>query len=101
VLMTAGPTSESIDPVRVLSNRSSGKTGYALARAAQEAGARVTLVSGPTSLPAPHGVTLIPVTTARQMHAAVMAEAAGADIFIAVAAVADWYVKNASAQKIK
>jgi len=101
VLMTAGPTSEPIDPVRVLSNRSSGKTGYALARAAQEAGAQVTLVSGPTSLPAPYGVTLIPVTTARQMHAAVMAEAADADIFIAVAAVADWYVKNASAQKLK
>lgn len=101
VLMTAGPTSEPIDPVRVLSNRSSGKTGYALARAAQEAGAQVTLVSGPTSLPAPYGVTLIPVTTARQMHAAVMAEAAEADIFIAVAAVADWYVKNASAQKLK
>lgn len=101
VLMTAGPTSEPIDPVRVLSNRSSGKTGYALARAAQEAGARVTLVSGPTALPAPYGVTVVPVTTARQMHAAVMAEAAGADVFIAVAAVADWYVKNASAQKLK
>jgi phosphopantothenoylcysteine decarboxylase/phosphopantothenate--cysteine ligase len=101
VLITAGPTSEPIDPVRVLSNRSSGKTGYALARAAQEAGAQVTLVSGPTSLPAPYGVALVPVTTARQMHAAVMAEAGGADIFIAVAAVADWYVKNASAQKLK
>ncbi len=101
VLMTAGPTVEPIDPVRVLSNRSSGKTGYALARAAHEAGARVTLVSGPTALPAPHGVTLIPVTTARQMHAAVMAEAADADVFVAVAAVADWHVKNASTQKIK
>lgn len=101
VLLTAGPTSEPIDPVRVLSNRSSGKTGYALARAAREAGAQVTLVSGPTSLPAPYDVTLVPVTTARQMHAAVMAEAADADIFIAVAAVADWYVKNASAQKLK
>ncbi|MGN6578418.1 MAG: bifunctional phosphopantothenoylcysteine decarboxylase/phosphopantothenate--cysteine ligase CoaBC [Bordetella sp.] len=101
VLMTAGPTSEPIDPVRVLSNRSSGKTGYALARAAHEAGAQVTLVSGPTSLPAPYGVSLIPVMTARQMHAAVMAEAGSADLFIAVAAVADWYVKNASAQKIK
>jgi phosphopantothenoylcysteine decarboxylase/phosphopantothenate--cysteine ligase len=101
VLLTAGPTSEPIDPVRVLSNRSSGKTGYALARAAQEAGARVTLISGPTALPAPYGVTVLPVMTARQMHAAVMAEAADADIFIAVAAVADWRVKNASTQKIK
>ncbi|WP_019939328.1 bifunctional phosphopantothenoylcysteine decarboxylase/phosphopantothenate--cysteine ligase CoaBC [Bordetella sp. FB-8] len=101
VLMTAGPTAEPIDPVRVLSNRSSGKTGYALARAAQEAGARVTLISGPTALPAPYGVMRVSVTTARQMHAAVMAEAASADIFIAVAAVADWYVKNASTQKIK
>ncbi|HEY0295734.1 MAG TPA: bifunctional phosphopantothenoylcysteine decarboxylase/phosphopantothenate--cysteine ligase CoaBC, partial [Bordetella sp.] len=101
VLLTAGPTAEPIDPIRVLSNRSSGKTGYALARAAQEAGARVTLVSGPTALPAPYGVTLLPVTTARQMHAAVMAEAADADLFIAVAAVADWRVKNASTHKIK
>ena len=101
VLLTAGPTCEPIDPVRVLSNRSSGKTGYALARAAREAGARVTLISGPTALPAPYGVTRVDVTTARQMHAAVMAEAAEADLFIAVAAVADWHVKNASAQKIK
>ncbi|ARP82401.1 phosphopantothenate synthase [Bordetella genomosp. 8] len=101
VLVTAGPTVEPIDPVRVISNRSSGKTGYAIARAAREAGARVTLVSGPTSLPAPRGVDVHPVQTARQMHAAVMAQARQADVFIAVAAVADWHVKNASDQKLK
>ena len=92
VLLTAGPTSEPVDPVRVLSNRSSGKTGYALARAAREAGARVTLITGATALP---------VTTARQMHDAVMANAYTADVFIAVAAVADWRVKNVSSQKLK
>ncbi|CAM3443869.1 bifunctional phosphopantothenoylcysteine decarboxylase/phosphopantothenate--cysteine ligase CoaBC [Bordetella sputigena] len=101
VLLTAGPTVEPIDPVRVISNRSSGKTGYAIARAAREAGARVTLVSGPTALPAPRGVDVHSVQTARQMHAAVMAQAHQADVFIAVAAVADWRVKNASDQKLK
>ena len=101
VLLTAGPTSEPVDPVRVLSNRSSGKTGYALARAAREAGARVTLITGATALPVPRGVTALSVTTARQMHDAVMASATDADIFIAVAAVADWRVKNVSAQKLK
>ncbi|OWT80939.1 MULTISPECIES: bifunctional phosphopantothenoylcysteine decarboxylase/phosphopantothenate--cysteine ligase CoaBC [unclassified Achromobacter] len=101
VLLTAGPTVEPIDPVRVISNRSSGKTGYALARAAREAGARVTLISGPTALPAPRGVDVYPVQTARQMHQAVMAQARQADIFIAVAAVADWHVKNPAAQKMK
>ncbi|MFC4276813.1 bifunctional phosphopantothenoylcysteine decarboxylase/phosphopantothenate--cysteine ligase CoaBC [Achromobacter aloeverae] len=101
VLLTAGPTVEPIDPVRVISNRSSGKTGYALARAAREAGAQVTLVSGPTALPAPRGVDVYPVQTARQMHQAVMAQARQADIFIAVAAVADWHVKNAATQKMK
>jgi phosphopantothenoylcysteine decarboxylase/phosphopantothenate--cysteine ligase len=101
VLLTAGPTVEPIDPVRMISNRSSGKTGYAIARAAREAGARVTLVTGPTSLPAPRGVDIYPVQTARQMHAAVMAQAHQADIFIAVAAVADWRVKNPSEQKMK
>ena len=101
VLLTAGPTAEPIDPIRVISNRSSGKTGYALARAAHEAGARVTLVSGPTALPAPRGVTMVPVTTARQMRDAVMSQVSDADVFIAVAAVADWHVKNPSAQKIK
>jgi phosphopantothenoylcysteine decarboxylase/phosphopantothenate--cysteine ligase len=101
VLLTAGPTSEPIDPVRVISNRSSGKTGYAIARAAREAGARVTLVTGPTALPIPRGVDAMQVSTASQMHDAVMAQAHDADIFIAVAAVADWRVKNVSTQKVK
>lgn len=101
VLITAGPTTERIDPVRVISNRSSGKTGYAIARAAREAGAFVTLVSGPTALNTPHGVQRINVESARQMHDAVMAHAAAADIFIAVAAVADWHVANASDHKLK
>jgi phosphopantothenoylcysteine decarboxylase/phosphopantothenate--cysteine ligase len=101
VLLTAGPTVEPIDPVRVISNRSSGKTGYAIARAAREAGARVTMVTGPTALPVPRGVDAYPVQSARQMHDAVMAQARQADVFIAVAAVADWHVKNASTQKLK
>lgn len=101
VVLTAGPTSEPIDPVRVITNRSSGKMGYAIARAAREAGARVTLVSGPTALDTPYGVQRINVETAREMHAAVMRETTGADIFIAVAAVADWRVANGSASKLK
>lgn len=101
VLITAGPTCEPIDPVRVITNRSSGKTGYALARAAREAGAEVTLVSGPTGLPCPAGVTRISVQTARQMHEAVMQRAQGQNLFIGVAAVADWRVANASDQKLK
>ena len=101
VLITAGPTAEPIDPVRVLSNRSSGKTGYAIARAAREAGARVTLVSGPTALPVPRGVQCSNVQTAVQMRDAVMAQVRDADVFIGVAAVADWRVKNSSAQKLK
>lgn len=101
VLLTAGPTVEPIDPVRVLSNRSSGKTGYALAQAAWEAGAEVTLISGPTALPTPYGVTRINVETAQHMHDAVMANLSGQDIFIGVAAVADWRVKNISPEKLK
>ncbi len=101
VLITAGPTFEPIDPVRGITNLSSGKMGYALARAARSAGAEVTLVSGPTALPRPQGVRLLPVTTARDMHDAVMAEVAGQHVFIAVAAVADWRVANASEQKLK
>lgn len=101
VLITAGPTAERIDPVRVISNRSSGKTGYALAQAAREAGATVTLVSGPTALPCPWGVERISIESARQMHAAVMQHTSQADIFIAVAAVADWHVANAADHKIK
>ena len=101
VLITAGPTEEAIDPVRVISNRSSGKTGYAIATAARRAGAEVTLVSGPTALARPYGVNFIPVRSARQMHQAVMSDAPHHDIFISVAAVADWYIKNSSDSKIK
>ena len=101
VLITAGPTIEPIDPVRVITNRSSGKTGYAIARAAWEAGAEVTLVSGPTALDAPYGVTRVGVESARQMYDAVIAAAPGNDIFIAVAAVADWRVANIASDKIK
>ncbi len=101
VLVTAGPTFEPIDPVRGLTNRSSGKMGYAVARAAIEAGARVTLVSGPTAIEPPPAARSIQVETAREMLDAVNANVKDADIFIAVAAVADYYVANNSAQKIK
>jgi len=101
VMITAGPTFEAIDPVRGITNLSSGKMGYALARAAREAGADVVLVSGPTSLPTPHGVRRIDVQSAAQMHDAVMAGVDGQHVFIGVAAVADWRVVNASAQKVK
>ena len=101
VLVTAGPTSERIDPIRVITNRSSGKTGYAIARAAREAGANVTLISGPTALPAPYGVLRIDVESARQMHDAVMQFATESDVFISVAAVADWHVVNAGEHKFK
>ncbi len=101
VLITAGPTFEAIDPVRGLTNRSSGKMGFALARAAVEAGAAVTLVAGPVSLPTPRGVRRIDVGSAREMHAAVMPEAPGHDVFIATAAVADWRPATLSDQKIK
>ncbi len=101
VLMTAGPTIEPIDPVRVITNRSSGKTGYAIARAAWEAGAQVTLVSGPTALAVPYGVTRIGVESARQMYDAVLAAAPDSDVFISVAAVADWRVANIASDKIK
>ena len=101
VLITAGPTSERIDPIRVITNRSSGKTGYAIARAAREAGAQVTLISGPTALSAPYGIERINVESARQMRDAVMQHAAASDVFISVAAVADWHVVNAGEHKIK
>jgi phosphopantothenoylcysteine decarboxylase / phosphopantothenate---cysteine ligase len=101
VLLTAGPTFEAIDPVRGITNLSSGKMGYAIARAAREAGAEVTLVSGPVSLPAPRGVTRIDVLSAREMYTEVLARAGESDIFIAVAAVADYRVANVSAQKLK
>jgi phosphopantothenoylcysteine decarboxylase/phosphopantothenate--cysteine ligase len=101
ILITAGPTFEPIDPVRGITNLSSGKMGYAIARAAREAGADVTLVSGPTALSRPYGVRRINVHTAQQMHDVVMSHAPTQDIFIAVAAVADWRVANASQQKLK
>jgi phosphopantothenoylcysteine decarboxylase/phosphopantothenate--cysteine ligase len=101
VLITAGPTFEPIDPVRGITNLSSGKMGYAVARAAREAGAEVVMVSGPTALATPVGVNRINVQTAQQMHDAVMLQVAGQDVFIAVAAVADWRVANASNQKMK
>ena len=101
VLVNAGPTYEAIDPVRGITNRSSGKMGFAIARAAADAGAQVTLVAGPVALPTPHGVQRIDVISAQQMHAAVLAQAAHADVFVAAAAVADWRVDQAAAQKIK
>ena len=101
VLLTAGPTFEPIDPVRGITNLSSGKMGYAIARAARQAGAVVTLISGPTALDIPFGVQCIQVQTAQQMHDAVLTYVSDQDIFIAVAAVADWRVTNASAQKLK
>lgn len=104
VLLTAGPTFEPIDPVRGITNLSSGKMGFAIARACRAAGAQVTLVAGPVALATPRGVARIDVRTARQMHDAVMA-ALGAtprtDAFIAVAAVADWRVANPSERKLK
>ena len=101
VLVTAGPTEEPIDPVRVLTNASSGKMGYAVARAAQEAGAEVTLVSGPVSLATPAGVARIDVRTAQDMFEAVKKRAPSSDVFISVAAVADYKAKTPSTQKIK
>lgn len=101
VLVTAGPTFEPIDPVRGITNLSSGKMGYAVARAAHEAGAEVLLISGPTALEAPYGVRRVDVQSAQQMHDAVMAACDGQHVFVAVAAVADWRVANASAQKMK
>jgi len=101
VVVTAGPTEEPIDPVRVLTNSSSGKMGYAVARAAQEAGAVVTLISGPVALATPTGVARVDVRTADEMFAAVKKAAPGSDIFISVAAVADYKPKDASPRKIK
>lgn len=101
VLLTAGPTQEAIDPVRVITNLSSGKMGYALARACLEAGASVTLVSGPTSLPTPDGATRVDVASAAQMLDAVERNVANCDIYIGVAAVADYTVANPSGSKHK
>jgi phosphopantothenoylcysteine decarboxylase/phosphopantothenate--cysteine ligase len=101
VLVSAGPTEEPIDPVRVLTNLSSGRMGYAVAQAAREAGARVTLVSGPVHLPAPVGVARVNVRTAREMFEAVKMASEACDVFFSVAAVADYRVKKPAAQKIK
>ena len=101
VLVTAGPTEEPVDPVRVLTNSSSGKMGFAVARAAQEAGAQVTLVSGPVSLATPSGVSRVDVRTAQEMFDAVKKGASSCDVFISVAAVSDYRVKHPARQKIK
>jgi phosphopantothenoylcysteine decarboxylase/phosphopantothenate--cysteine ligase len=99
--VTAGPTFEAIDPVRGITNLSSGKMGFAIARAAREAGAEVTLVAGPVSLATPRGITRIDVRSAREMLAATQPQAERADVFIATAAVADWRPAHATDQKIK
>jgi len=101
VVVTAGPTREPIDPVRYISNRSSGRMGYALAAAAARRGALVTLVSGPTTLTPPTAATFVPVQTAEQMREAVLRHAAGSAVVIKAAAVADYRVRNAADQKIK
>ena len=101
VLITAGPTREELDPVRFITNHSSGKMGYALARAAQRRGARVILVSGPVNLPAPAGVELVPVVSAEEMYAAVMERAGDCTVIIKAAAVADYRPLQRSGEKIK
>jgi phosphopantothenoylcysteine decarboxylase/phosphopantothenate--cysteine ligase len=101
VVISAGPTREAIDPVRYISNYSSGKMGYALATAAIEAGAEVTIVSGPVELTAPDRCTMMPVISATEMHSSAMAACADADIFIAAAAVADYRPVSVAEQKIK
>ncbi len=101
VLVTAGPTFEAIDPVRGITNHSSGKMGFAIARAAREAGAAVTLVAGPVHLPTPAGVRRIDVQSAQQMHDAVLPLAPGHDVFVATAAVADWRPASLAGEKIK
>ena len=101
VLLTAGPTFEAIDPVRGITNLSSGKMGFALARAAREAGANVTLVCGPVSQATPRGITRINVASALEMHGEVMQRVAGRDVFIGVAAVADYRPAHPSTHKIK
>ncbi|GKS90485.1 bifunctional phosphopantothenoylcysteine decarboxylase/phosphopantothenate--cysteine ligase CoaBC [Acidovorax sp. SUPP2539] len=101
VLVTAGPTFEAIDPVRGITNRSSGKMGFSIARAAREAGAQVTLVAGPVHLPTPRGVRRVDVQSAQNMLDAVVEYASNATIFIATAAVADWRPAQAARHKIK
>ena len=101
VLISAGPTFEAIDPVRGITNLSSGKMAFALARAAHECGAEVHMVAGPVSLSTPYGVERTDVRSALQMHAAVMAQVDSADVFIATAAVADWRPAQVAGEKIK
>ncbi|ELH7810963.1 bifunctional phosphopantothenoylcysteine decarboxylase/phosphopantothenate--cysteine ligase CoaBC [Vibrio harveyi] len=101
VLITAGPTREAIDPVRYISNHSSGKMGFALANAAAQLGAKVTLISGPVSLNTPAGVERINVASAQEMHAAVTTHAPNHDAFISCAAVADYRPENVASQKLK
>jgi phosphopantothenoylcysteine decarboxylase/phosphopantothenate--cysteine ligase len=101
VLVSAGPTQEAIDPVRYLSNRSSGKMGYAIARVAHRRGAEVTLVSGPTALPPPPGVKVVPVTSAREMARAIDAAYASATVVVMTAAVADYRPRNPLVRKLK
>jgi phosphopantothenoylcysteine decarboxylase/phosphopantothenate--cysteine ligase len=101
VVITAGPTQEALDPVRYLTNHSSGKMGYALAEAAQDAGASVCLISGPTHLARPERVQVIPVISALEMHEQALKEASGCDIFIAAAAVADYRPAEVAGEKIK
>lgn len=101
ILVSAGPTQEPIDPVRFISNRSSGKMGYALAEAAQARGAQVVLVSGPTALPGPRGIEVVPVETAEDMTKALSARLAWSTVVIMAAAVADFRPKHSSSQKIK
>ncbi|MCQ8183541.1 bifunctional phosphopantothenoylcysteine decarboxylase/phosphopantothenate--cysteine ligase CoaBC [Methylomonas sp. SURF-1] len=101
LVVSAGPTREPLDPVRFISNRSSGKMGYALARAAVAAGADVTLVSGPVHLPVPAGAEVIKVETALQMHAAVLNACRSADVYIGAAAVADYRAKQVAEHKLK
>jgi phosphopantothenoylcysteine decarboxylase/phosphopantothenate--cysteine ligase len=101
VVVTAGPTRERIDPVRFITNRSSGKMGYAVAEAARDAGANVVIVSGPVNVPTPHGIKRVDVETAEQMMNAVQAELADTDVFIAAAAVSDYRMREVAAHKIK
>ena len=101
VLVTAGPTYEAIDPVRGITNLSSGKMGFAIARAAHEAGAEVTVIAGPVHLPTPRGVTRLDVRSAQDMHDAVLSQVKEASVFVATAAVADWRVAQVADQKIK
>lgn len=101
VLITSGPTREFLDPIRFLTNASSGAMGFALAAAAREAGARVVVVSGPTALPAPSGVLVVPVNTALEMRRETLKRSSRADAVIGAAAVSDWRVARTAAHKIK